>query len=73
MYKCYSIQNELDKRMALKGFTNSTLATHLNITYQYLSSIRNRKVNASPKLAKRIADALGVEIEDIFEFDKKEK
>ncbi|WP_281290582.1 helix-turn-helix transcriptional regulator [Macrococcus equipercicus] len=57
--------------MTLKGYTNMTLAEAVGVTYQHLSSIRNRKVNASPKLAKRIADSLGVEIEQIFTIEAK--
>lgn len=66
MYKFFSIREELDKHMVLKGFTNNSLADHLGITYQHLSSVRHKKINTSPKLAKRIAETLDVEITDIF-------
>lgn len=73
MYKCFSIREELDKYMVLKGFTNNSLADRLGITYQHLSSVRHKKINTSPKLAKRIADALDVEITDIFTIEAKEE
>ncbi|TDM02119.1 XRE family transcriptional regulator [Macrococcus hajekii] len=59
--------------MTLKGHTNMTLAKTVGVSYQHLSSIRNKKINASPKLAKRIADTLGVEIEEIFTIEAKKE
>lgn len=73
MYKCFSIRKELDRHMVLKGYTNNSLADHLGITYQHLSGVRHKKTNTSPKLAKRIADALDVEITDIFTIEAKEE
>lgn len=58
--------------MFLKGFNLSDLSNKAEISSTYLSQIVNGKKTPSPKLAKKIADSLDVEIEDIFEFEVKE-
>ncbi|EMC0291638.1 MULTISPECIES: helix-turn-helix domain-containing protein [Staphylococcus] len=60
------------KAMFLKGFNLSDLSNKAEISSTYLSQIVNGKKTPSPKLAKKIADALDVDIEDIFEFEIKE-
>ncbi|UXR47201.1 helix-turn-helix transcriptional regulator [Staphylococcus simulans] len=64
--------NNFKKAMFLKGLNLSDLAIKTEVSSTYLSQIINGKKVPSPKLAKKIADALDVEIEDIFEFDVKE-
>lgn len=60
------------KAMFLKGFNLSDLSNKAEVSATYLSQIVNGKKVPSPKLAKKIADALEVEVEDIFEFELKE-
>lgn len=62
----------LKKVMFLKGYNISELANELGIGVSYLSQILNNKKTLSPKLAKKIANTLSVEIQDIFDFEEKE-
>ncbi|UXR69076.1 helix-turn-helix transcriptional regulator [Staphylococcus sp. IVB6246] len=64
--------NNFKKAMFLKGFNLSDLSNKAEVSTTYLSQIVNGKKIPSPKTSKKIADALGVEIEDIFEFVLKE-
>lgn len=63
---------KLKKAMFIKGFSLTDLAKEIGVGVSYLSQIVNGKKKPSPKLAKKIADALEVEVEDIFEFELKE-
>ncbi|PTH57677.1 helix-turn-helix domain-containing protein [Staphylococcus agnetis] len=67
MFKVYVKRNDLKKAMFIKGLNLSTLAIKAELSSTYLSQIVNGKKTPSPKLAKKIADALDVEIEDVFE------
>ncbi|WP_017464906.1 helix-turn-helix domain-containing protein [Staphylococcus epidermidis] len=60
------------KAMFLKGYNLSDLSKELGIGISYLSSITNGKKIPSPKLAKNIANALDVEIKDLFHFEEQE-
>lgn len=60
------------KAMFIKGLNLSDLSRETEVGISYLSQIVNGKKVPSPKLAKKIADALEVEVEDIFEFELKE-
>ncbi|PTJ28479.1 helix-turn-helix domain-containing protein [Staphylococcus simulans] len=60
------------KAMFIKGLNLSDLSRETEVGISYLSQIVNGKKVPSPKLAKKIAEALDVEIEDIFEFELKE-
>ncbi|MCJ1787577.1 helix-turn-helix transcriptional regulator [Staphylococcus warneri] len=64
--------NRLKRAMFLQGYNISELASELGVGVSYLSQILNNKKTPSPKLAKNIADTLGVEIKDIFDFEVKE-
>lgn len=64
--------NALKKAMFLKGLNISELAIKTEVSTTYLSQIINHKKTPSPKLAKKIANVLDVDIEDIFEFEIKE-
>lgn len=55
------------------GFSIVELAKRLEIDQSYTNLIVNGKRNPSPKLAKRIADTLGVEIEEIFTIESKKE
>ncbi|MBJ7884466.1 helix-turn-helix transcriptional regulator [Bacillaceae bacterium HSR45] len=64
--------NRLKRAMFLQGYNISELASELGVGVSYLSQILNNKKTPSPKLAKNIADTLGVKIKDIFDFEVKE-
>ncbi|EZI36512.1 DNA-binding protein [Staphylococcus haemolyticus] len=63
---------ELRGLIAKNGHTLRSFSKSSGISLSYLSLIVNNKATPSPKMAKRIADNLNVDIEDIFEFDLKE-
>ena len=64
--------NALKKAMFLKGLNLSDLAIKTKVSTTYLSQIINGKKIPSPKLAKKIANVLDLNIEDIFEFEEQE-
>lgn len=66
-------KNEVKATMFKKGLDLNSLSRKLEVGASYLSLILNGKRNPSPKLAKRIADTLGVEIEDIFTIEAKKE
>lgn len=63
--------NEVRQAMLREGYNISALAEQVKVGVSYMSQILNGKRNPSPKLAKRIADTLGVEIEEIFTIEAK--
>ena len=58
--------------MFLNGYNNNSLAEALNIGSSYLSLILKNRRKPSPILAKKLAEKLGVNIDDIFIFNEKE-
>ncbi|EJE24178.1 MULTISPECIES: helix-turn-helix transcriptional regulator [Staphylococcus] len=64
--------NALKKTMFLKGLNLSDLAIKTKVSTTYLSQIINGKKIPSPKLAKKIANVLDLNIEDLFEFEEQE-
>lgn len=64
--------NALKKAMFLKGLNLSDLAIKTKVSTTYLSQIINGKKIPSPKLAKKIANVLDLNIEDLFEFEEQE-
>ncbi|EJE01062.1 DNA-binding protein [Staphylococcus epidermidis FS1] len=64
--------NALKKTMFLKGLNLSDLAIKTKVSTTYLSQIINGKKLPSPKLAKKIANVLDLNIEDLFEFEEQE-
>lgn len=63
---------ELRGLIAKNGHTLRSFSKSSGISLSYLSLIINNKAIPSPKMAKKIADNLNVDIEDIFEFEVKE-
>jgi len=63
-----SIINEkaVKKRIALKGYSVRGFSKRINISHSYLSQILNGNRCPSPSIAKKIADGLNEDIEDIF-------
>ncbi|HCV5678534.1 TPA: helix-turn-helix transcriptional regulator [Staphylococcus aureus] len=58
--------------MFLKGFNLSDLSRETGVGISYLSQIINGKKIPSPKLAKKMAKVLQVEVNELFEFEVKE-
>ncbi|HCY1027461.1 TPA: helix-turn-helix transcriptional regulator [Staphylococcus aureus] len=58
--------------MFLKGFNFSDLSRETGVGISYLSQIINGKKIPSPKLAKKMAEVLQVEVNELFEFEVKE-
>lgn len=66
-----NLDNKKAKRlMFVKGFNVSSFADEIGVGISYLSQILNSKKTPSPKLAKKIAETLEVEIEELFIFDE---
>ena len=63
---------ELRGLISKNGHTLRSFSKSSGISLSYLSLIINNKAIPSPKMAKRIADNLNVDIEDVFEFEIKE-
>ena len=64
--------SELRVCLARRGYSLRSFARESKISISYLSLIMNEKAMPSPKMAKRIADSLNVDIEDLFTFEYKE-
>lgn len=60
------------KQMFLNGYNFSDLSKETGVGVPYLSRVINNKHTPSPKLAKSISQALGVEIQDLFEVEMEE-
>ncbi|HEH9326628.1 TPA: helix-turn-helix transcriptional regulator [Staphylococcus aureus] len=58
--------------MFLKGFNLSDLSRETGVGISYLSQIIIGKKIPSPKLAKKMAEVLQVEVNELFEFEVKE-
>ena len=58
--------------MFIKGFNLSDLSRETGVGISYLSQIINGKKIPSPKLAKKMAEVLQVEVNELFEFKVKE-
>lgn len=67
----YLDNQKAKKLMFVKGFNVSSFASEVGIGVSYLSQILNSKKSPSPKLAKKIAETLEVEIEDLFFFKER--
>lgn len=62
----------IKKAMFIKGFNLSDLAHETGVGISYLSQIINGKKIPSPKLAKKMAEVLEIDIQEIFNFEQKE-
>lgn len=62
-----SIINNIKKLRTEKGLTLRDLSTLINVSAGYLSDLENnRKENPSYKVIVKIANALGISIENLF-------
>ncbi|KKK34706.1 hypothetical protein WN59_06655 [Salinicoccus sediminis] len=64
MLTCY--ENKVRKEISLSGHNIKSFAGSIDVSYTYMSNILNGRA-CSGLVAKRIAEALDVEISDIFE------
>ncbi|MBF0770062.1 MULTISPECIES: helix-turn-helix domain-containing protein [Staphylococcus] len=64
--------NKFKEAMFIKGFNLSDLSRETGVGISYLSQIINGKKIPSPKLAKKMAEVLQVEVNELFEFKVKE-
>lgn len=64
--------NKSKEAMFIKGFNLSDLSRETGVGISYLSQIINGKKIPSPKLAKKMAEVLQVEVNELFEFKVKE-
>ena len=62
-------REELVKNRIMSGFSQRSLAREIGISGAYLSQIENGDRNPGPGVAKKIAEALGVNYSDIFFID----
>ncbi|MCM3455414.1 helix-turn-helix transcriptional regulator [Heyndrickxia oleronia] len=58
--------HSFQKMLLLKGHSQRSFAKKLELSSPYVNQIISKKRNPSPKVAKKIAEILEVEIEDIF-------
>lgn len=58
--------NSLKVAMAIAGHNQSTLAAAIGTSNQYISQLIRGDRVASPVMAKRIADGIGVSVEEYF-------
>lgn len=66
-------REEINRLMFINGLMVKDLAAKVGISSTYMSSVMNANVPISPKLAKKMANALNVSIEDLFEVEIKTK
>ena len=65
-------ENPLKNEIFLNGYSIKEFSDKVNISRTYMSSVVTRKKGLSPQKAKDVANALGVEIKDIFDFEVRE-
>lgn len=67
------MQTKILKLRKERKVTQSELADAVNVSRQTIISLENGKYNASLILAHKLAQYFGVNIEDIFIFDKEDE
>lgn len=67
------MKNRIQELRKERRVTQSELADAVEVTRQTIVSLENGKYNASLILAHKIAQYFGMNIEDIFVFDKEEE
>jgi len=59
-------QEKTKKNIALKGYSIRGFSKRIKVSYSYLSQILSGNRYPSPSIAKKIADGLNEDIEDVF-------
>jgi putative transcriptional regulator len=68
------VRNQLRRyRLGANGMTQADLADRVGVTRQTIHSIETGKYNPSIELALRLALALQLAVEDLFQLDDQEK
>ncbi len=68
------VHNHLRRyRLTADGMTQADLADRVGVTRQTIHSIETGKYNPSIELAIRLARALGLAVEDLFQLDDQEE
>lgn len=60
---------ELQEKIIKGGFTYRSLGSAISLSHGHLGQIINGKKNLTPPVAKRIADSLHLNFDDIFFID----
>jgi len=58
---------KLRKRIIVKGFSQQAFGKHIGISQPYTVQLIKGKRNPSPQTAKKIADALDIKFDDLFD------
>lgn len=61
--------NKIRMLIAQEGMSLKSFSQRVPLSYPYLSRIVNDRVRITPQMAKKIADKLNMEINDIFLFN----
>jgi putative transcriptional regulator len=64
------IRNHVRRHRRLREWTQEAFADRVGVTRQTIISIEGGKYNPSVGLALRMAQAFGVSVEELFEFDR---
>ena len=68
-----AIRNQIRELRALRNMTQQELADHVGVTRQTVIAIEQDKYSPSLETAFKVADVLGVPIEQSFQYDPKGK
>ncbi|MEK4629983.1 helix-turn-helix domain-containing protein [Solibacillus sp. FSL R7-0682] len=68
MIKCKAKKSEILLSMALNGYNQKILSDIAKVNKTTISLLLNNKITLTPKSAQKIANALSVEMNEIFEF-----
>ncbi len=63
------MKNKIGRIIREKNITHDDLAKVIGVNREYINLIINRKITPTVILGARIADALGVPMEELFIFD----
>ena len=65
-----AVKNKLKDILDSRGIKQVWLAEQVGISFKTMSNIINNRYNTSLEVALKIADILGVKIDDIFHLEK---
>lgn len=57
---------KMKQMVVIQGFSQRSFAKHIGISHVQIGNMLNGKRNPSPHTAKKIADALDMEFDDLF-------
>lgn len=65
--------NAIKSQIILQGHSLRSFAKKNNLSAPYLSDVLNYHSSPSPKYAKRISEAIGLDFNDLFEIKKEQE